>query len=116
MFSDKEKDAVVLVEHFATGPKSEMPAGNTSNVDAYPDADKVFLLSYEETMKYLPNPEDRQIKPTSYAILKKVYTKIDSHLAPYGETILKLAYVYLSSETEGIPGYSSVLSLSYRRA
>ena len=75
VFSDKEKDAVVLVEHFATGPKSEMPAGNTSNVDAYPDADKVFLLSYEETMKYLPNPEDRQIKPTSYAILKKVYTK-----------------------------------------
>jgi len=75
-FSPEEQEAIA-VTHVVTeeNPRFEgMPAGEATD-------DKIFLLSYQETINYLPTDDDRLCKPTEYAIANDCYINVDGNAA-----------------------------------
>ncbi len=74
-FSKKEQKAIVLSDVSAVkNPRFDTPVGK-------PTQDKVFLLSYEECLRYMPTDQDRKCFPTDYAIAHGCYQNKDGHAA-----------------------------------
>ena len=74
-FSKKEKKAIILSDISAIkNPRFDTPVGE-------PTKDKVFLLSYEECLEYMPTDQDRKCFPTDYAVNNGCYQNKDGHAA-----------------------------------
>lgn len=69
-FSDIEKSKIVLTKNIALVNPNHPDNTNIGN----DTEDKVFLLSYQEVVKYFPKENDRLLKPTKYVINKGCYT------------------------------------------
>ncbi len=66
-FRDEEKRHILSTEVINTdNPENGNDAGNDTQ-------DKVFLLSYNEVLKYYPEAEDRFLSPTWYAVTQNVW-------------------------------------------
>ena len=74
-FSKAEQSAIFVTEVSAIkNPRFDTPVGK-------PTKDKVFLLSYEECLKYMPTDADRKNFPTEYAVANQCYVNTDGHAA-----------------------------------
>lgn len=74
-FNKEEQKAVALSDVSALkNPRFDTPVGK-------PTKDKVFLLSYEECLKYMPTDADRTCFPTDYAIAHECYINTNGHAA-----------------------------------
>ena len=74
-FSPEEQDAIALTEVSAIkNPRFDTPVGK-------PTRDKVFLLSYEECLEYMPTDSLRKNFPTDYAVARGCYVNVDGHAA-----------------------------------
>ena len=68
-FSEGERAAIAL-----KNPRFDTPVGKATR-------DKVFLLSYEECLRYMPEDADRKNFPTEYAVAQGCYVNTDGHAA-----------------------------------
>ena len=74
-FTKEEQAAIATTEVSAfKNPRFDTPVGK-------PTRDKVFLLSYEECLTYMPTDADRKTFPTEYAIANDCYINTDGHAA-----------------------------------
>ena len=74
-FSPEEQSAIASSEVTADkNPRFDTPVGKTTQ-------DKVFLLSYQECLNYMPQDKDRKCFPTEYAISRGCYINTDGHAA-----------------------------------
>ena len=74
-FTKAEQNAIALSDVSAVkNPRFDTPVGQ-------PTKDKVFLLSYEECLKYMPTDADRTCFPTDYAIAHECYINTNGHAA-----------------------------------
>ena len=71
-FNTEEQELIISTEVVAErNPKCATPAGENTS-------DKIFLLSIDETLKYLPKDSKRMCNPTPYAISKGAYINNDT--------------------------------------
>ena len=74
-FNAEERAAIALTEvTMLKNPRFDTPVGK-------PTRDKVFLLSYEECLRYMPTDADRKNFPTEYAVAQGCYVNTDGHAA-----------------------------------
>lgn len=74
-FSPNEQKAIAVTEVSALkNPRFDTPVGQ-------PTRDKVFLLSYEECLHYMPEDSLRTNFPTEYAIAQGCYVNTNGHAA-----------------------------------
>lgn len=101
-FTAEEQAAIASTKVSALkNPRFDTPVGKPTN-------DKVFLLGYEECLRYMPEDADRKNFPTEYAIAHDCYVNTDGnaawwlrsngmseteHLASWGNFSLRHHYV-----------------------
>ena len=74
-FTDEEQSAIAVTDLPAVkNPRFDTPVGKATR-------DKVFLLSYEECLRYMPTDADRKNFPTEYAVAQGCYVNTDGHAA-----------------------------------
>lgn len=71
-FSAAEKERMIEVTNTNPAPPKEGNTGALFAEGGNDTADKVFCLSYDEVIKYIPDEDDRKTCPTQYATDKGV--------------------------------------------